>query len=712
MRTMTLDRVLCTLLLLPASTGLWACFGEETPPPEPASIEVAFPTAISAVESATVTVRGTARGMAAVRVNGTLATTSNGFADWQAEVALELGELNEVRIETEDASGAVSPEAGSLVVYATEKLLVRPSAVALDEADGLALVMDDASASMVSIDLVSGVRRVLHQEQPKPGVEAQGFREVVFDREGDRVLLLDYELLSVIEIGPTGERRVISDASTGSGPALMDPVHMVLDAAGNRVLVLDGAGALIAIDLTSGARTVVADANTGSGPPIGFANDMALDVTNGRVLLADPWMEQPGLVAVDLATGNRTMLSNAVTGTGPEIFHPQSVVVDAAGNRALLHDLGGGALLAVDLATGNRTLIADGATGEGPELGGRTVMVLNATENRVLLASLDWNALLAIDLTSGDRKLVGGMAVGTGPALEGAVDVAFDRARNRIVVFEEPLAALLTMDLATGERQRVLLPTDEIEYPVQDARAMAFDVDANQAFVIERGSTPLPVAPGASSVAPGGDGERPALIAVDGNTGECRFVATVSPGAERLALDAARERVLVLDVWSYEITAVDLASGQSDVIWKGTGSPMELGDLAVDASRNLAVVSGRLEPSLLGVDLDSGDLRVLADASRGQGVALVMPDRVVVDEARDRALVVDLGLRALVSVDLATGNRSVVLDVETGPTAVLEPLYADIAVDAERQRALIFDAHGRALYLVDLTTGEHALIAM
>lgn len=715
MRTMKLDGVLCTLLLLPASTALWACLGEETPPSGPPGIEIVFPTSISAVESDTVTVRGTARGMAAVRVNGTLATTSNDFADWRAEVALELGGPNVVQIETEDDSGTVNPEAGSLVIHASEKLLVRPTAVALDAANGVALVMDDASASLVSMDLASGARRVLHQEQPKPYHDHQGFFDVALDPGDDRVLVLDYASQSVIEIGPTGERRVIADAGTGAGPVLMQPVSMVLDAAGNRLLVLDGTlGALVAIDLTSGVRTVLADERTGAGPALGAGNDMALDVAGGRVLIADPWLEDPGLVAVDLVTGNRAVISNATTGTGPALYHPQAVVVDAAGNRALLHDLGGGALLAVDLATGDRTVIADDATGEGPALGATSGMALDAAGNRVLMADREWNGLLTVDLTTGDREIVGGMTVGTGPAPEGATDVAFDMARNRIVVLEEPLAALLTMDLATSERQRVLLPTDEISYPVQDARGMAFDVDGNQALVIDRGTGPIPFASGASAAgaAPGGDGDRPGLIAVDGSTGECRFVAEVLSGAERLAMDASGERVLVLDVLSSGITAIDLASGESEVIWSGAGSPGQATDLAVDASRDLAVVVGQMRPSVLGVELDSGDVRVIADASKGEGVDLVQPERVVVDEARGRALVVDRGLGALVSVDLDTGNRSIVLDAEPTPGATLAPSLSDIAVDAERQRAVIFDVNARALYLVDLDTGARAIIAM
>jgi DNA-binding beta-propeller fold protein YncE len=716
MKPMKLSGVLGTLLLLlPASTGLWACSGVETPPPEPAGIEIVFPTAFSAVASGTVTVRGTARGMAAVRVNGTLATTSNDFADWQAEVALEPGGPNVVQIETEDTSGVVNPEAGSLVVYASEKLLVRPSAIALDAAGGVALVMDDASASLVSMDLATGVRRVLHHEARKPGAEHQGFMDVALDPAGDRAFVLDFGLQSVIEIGLPGARRVIADASTGSGPVLMQPVSMVLDAAGNRLLVLDGTlGALVAIDLASGARAVLADASTGAGPALGAGNDMALDVAGNRVLIADPWLENPGLVAVDLATGDRAVVSSATAGAGPELFHPQAVVVDAAGNRALLHDVGGGALLAVDLATGDRTVIADDATGEGPALGATSGMALDAAGNRVLMADRAWNGLLAINLTTGDREIVGGVTVGTGPALEGATDLAFDMARSRIVVFEEPLAALLTMDLATSERQRMLLPTDEISYPVQDGRGMAFDVDGNQALVIDRGTEPIPFAPGApaAGVAPGVDGDRPALLAVDGSTGECRFVATVSSGAERLAMDPSGERVLVLDVLSSGITAIDLASGQSDVIWTGAGSASEATDLAVDASRGLAVVAGRLEPSLLGVDLGSGDVRVIADASTGQGVDLVEPERVVVDQVRGRALVVDRGLGALVSVDLDTGDRSIVLDAGSAPGAALEPSLSDIAVDAERQRAVIFDVNARALYLVDLDTGARAIIAM
>src|SRR4029078_1087217 len=94
----------------------------------------------------------------------------------------------------------------------------------------------------------------------------------------------------------------------------------------------------------------------------------------GRLIVGDVGAEpgaDPGrLIAVDIATGNRTLLSSSGTpsvGTGPALLGIGDLTLDAANNRVLVSQYettGTTKLLAVDLTTGNRTLLADsGETG-------------------------------------------------------------------------------------------------------------------------------------------------------------------------------------------------------------------------------------------------------------------------------------------------------------------------------------------------------------
>lgn len=90
-----------------------ACGEGVSPDPDPPAVSVLFPPLDSATGEATIIVRGAASdpdSIAAIRVDGQLATSTDGFVTFQAEVALAPGS-NQVVIASEDRSGFVTAEA-------------------------------------------------------------------------------------------------------------------------------------------------------------------------------------------------------------------------------------------------------------------------------------------------------------------------------------------------------------------------------------------------------------------------------------------------------------------------------------------------------------------------------------------------------------------------------------------------------------------------
>jgi hypothetical protein len=96
------------------------------------------------------------------------------------------------------------------------------------------------------------------------------------------VLVLDKELggpAAVLRVGlGAGNRTVLSDATHGLGPGLVDPVAIALDPSTGTAFVLDaGALAILTVDPVSGDRAV-AFAFTGFvGEPTGLALELAND---------------------------------------------------------------------------------------------------------------------------------------------------------------------------------------------------------------------------------------------------------------------------------------------------------------------------------------------------------------------------------------------------------------------------------------------------
>ncbi|MCP4407788.1 MAG: hypothetical protein GY807_08505 [Gammaproteobacteria bacterium] len=106
-----------------------------------------------------------------------------------------------------------------------------------------------------------------------------------------------------------GNRRVISGASTGSGPALNGPIGIALNTANQRVLVANQFLTLLAVNLISGDRRVISNASMdrGAGPRLVGIKNIALDATNNRVLMTDN--DQKALIVVDIPTGDRVLFS-------------------------------------------------------------------------------------------------------------------------------------------------------------------------------------------------------------------------------------------------------------------------------------------------------------------------------------------------------------------------------------------------------------------
>lgn len=119
-----------------------------------------------------------------------------------------------------------------------------------------------------------------------------------------------------------------------------------------------------------------------------------------------------GLVAVAESTGDRRMFSSYTgeAGTGTPFRAPHALVLDRSNRRALVTD-GLTGLVAVDLASGNRTLISgthpdSGLRGEGTPNFDPATIDLDATASVAYVVDWEHDALLVVDLVSGDRAIV------------------------------------------------------------------------------------------------------------------------------------------------------------------------------------------------------------------------------------------------------------------------------------------------------------------
>ncbi len=125
--------------------------------------------------------------------------------------------------------------------------------------------------------------------------------------------LLILGFISLGAIGGCNNNGGDSD-SIGSGPGFVTPVGIALEADGSLVVTDSGLEAVVRVDQVSGDRTIISDASTGSGPGVVAPRGIAVEA-DGSLVVTDSGLE--AVVRVDQVSGDRTIISDASIGSGP-----------------------------------------------------------------------------------------------------------------------------------------------------------------------------------------------------------------------------------------------------------------------------------------------------------------------------------------------------------------------------------------------------------
>jgi hypothetical protein len=699
--------------------------------------------------------------IAAIRVNGAEAQSDDGFATWEVTLPLTHG-ANEIAIESEDEYGAKNAAAAALTVTLSANVMDSPAAVAADPANGRALVLDtqldalvavsyatgertivsddatgtgdrlqdptaialDATnqralvldgATVIAIDLASGDRTPISGEasEGEPLVNAT---HMVLDADKGRVLVLDGGRVGTEPVDPalfavdltTGARTVLVRGSSGSGPALVSPTALALDVAGNRALVAatdatdvaNPVEVILAVDLESFDRTVIStNANQDLGPPIGDAVSMVLDatVTPARLVVLDAGDDQ--VVAVDLATGTRTVVAKDRQTPGQDFSVPRALALDAPEGgtaRVLVTDSGLDMVLAVAFADGARTVVTGFNIGQGPALVDPVSLVLdarNGTEGRVLVSDAQEEAVVSIDLATSARAVLSGEGAGAGDAFQAPAGLTLDvdtglfgqvDSAGLVVVADPEAAALVSVNVASGTRtvlsggpagtgpafaapKGVAFDPGDSTVP---ARYLVVDEDANALFAVDPANGARTILSDAAT------GEGPELGAPQGVTLE-------------LGADGRTGRALVVTANPAALIAVDLTTGERKEISgpnEGDGSllsaplsvlmelrkaPQAPVDPAVDAApvespvfeptgSALVVHNGDGNGALIAIDLTTGRRTELFQAGLGKGPLLDSPRAIWLDAGNDRLVIADRNLQAVIVAHRESLDRVVV----------------------------------------------------
>ncbi len=263
---------------------------------------------------------------------------------------------------------------------------------------------------------------------------------------------------SIFRIDPViGDRMIVSDDTTGSGPGLLYPSDLVVEADSSIVALDLWRKAVVRIDPISGDRMIVSDDTTGSGPVFSSPRGFAIEA-DGSLVVA----EGSVLIRVDPVTGDRTIISDHTTGSGPNLISSSALALEAD-NSIVALDRSRKAVMRIDPVSGDRMIVSDDATGSGPVFLSPAALAIEAdgsivvTDERLFYRGA--SAVVRIDPVSGDRTIVSNDTTGIGPILWAPAALAIEADSSLVVanhydgaLFDAAAADLVRIDPVSGDR--------------------------------------------------------------------------------------------------------------------------------------------------------------------------------------------------------------------------------------------------------------------
>lgn len=758
---------------------------------QPPVVRISFPNKQSLTNQSTITISGTATdpdgdSISFVSVNGIVAVTNDGFSNWQATVPLAFGENNLTVLAVDSEQNTVEAEP-TIRVLQQSTFLAQPEGAVVDAENNELFIADADIPAIVSIDLETNERRIVSANEEgntalfsRPndiGLAPAGACTSLLPSAARCLVVLDNNISTLFVVdADTGERAVLSGGEggddIGEGPEFsLQSFHLAVggpefcpsflaDRFNNCALVMENFGSVKAVDLATGERVDVLQNNAVDGPdfnllPSIIADDNStcntvLPGTSKCLIAIDRRLE--AVVAADLDSGQRAVLSGASRGSGPDLGVPRALVLvdtshcvsvlPSVTRCALVGNQSQNSILAVDLISGDRAILSSPERGTGPELSTLNELVFDTANQRVLAVNEVFDSPFVIDSVTGDRSLMLDHRLGNGPDLkltQGLLPLSTAQCEDMVdssscgIIIDAENKQLIAVDFTTGDRTLLV--------EQQDSTGQTFEFISG--VIIDEGNSCESLIDGVRHCALVVDFDDN-VFAVDLESGARELL---SPGPEdvpftvdasgfvvdncsSLITNAARCLVKISS-GNRALEVIDLATGSRSLISSDTigigpifSSPVSIvpdsnnhcASLLPAATQCAFVLDSSSsffsEPRVLAVDLRTGDRAIVSDNTRGEGPSILLA--LSISSASEQLcqthtpfaaclLLTDAFTGSLIAVDLATGDRSVLFQ-----EVLLRPSAA-VVDSASTGLVFLLDARLHGIVTLNLNSGEGTL---
>jgi len=348
-----------------------------------------------------------------------------------------------------------------------------PFAIAIDAAGRRAFLFDDGVGDILEVDLDNGARKVAFEYQEIAGLPSSTFGlDLAYDATQDELLVGNLDQVMVYDL-EKGTRFVRGTANVGSGSALGRMAWIAPDLGKRRLLVGDDQTNLDAIDLRTGDRTRLIDAF--DNPFQTFVADLEVDPRDDALIATDPAFTR--LTEVDGETLRATTLSDSTHGGGPPLSRPGRLALDSSGRRVFVLDDFGRRIIAIDLATGDRSVLASNVDGLSPPLAALATIDWDPVAQRVLVIDLTQPGVIVIDPATGQRTAFADVPDVSMPDVPRPTATFLDaEGRSLFVVASAfPFSPLIRVDLDDGSRELIASDSVGVGFPLADILALSGD---------------------------------------------------------------------------------------------------------------------------------------------------------------------------------------------------------------------------------------------
>lgn len=484
--------------------------------------------------------------------------------------------------------------------------------------------------------------------------------------------------------------------------------------------------AIIAVDITSGIRRYLSFSGAKAVDTID--KPTGITVANGTIYVYDQASKK--IYSVNAADGVRTLVSGVGSkGAGPNFGNISfDLEADSANNLLFLADQTNQQIFSIDIATGDRQVISSASTGGGDTLSDIADIAFNSSTGKLEVAVDDGRIILSVDPGTGTRVALYDSRVGAGPGIN-VNDITLDKANSRLIGVDSNNDSIFSVNLNGGERT-ILWPTGDvaIDLPLNISR-IAYDAGKNVVYVADSYNDTIVKV---ELTADGDNDDNNNISVFSGYDDLTSNVIGEGQNFSRikdivLDPDPGRNRLLVLDDSDGEILAVDLGNGNRTVVYKyfsnADASPdgyfrLNYPDqITYDASLNLLYVNEDGE-SIVELDLATNTGMVISgnardqDSGRNYQLGWGMEFSNLTDlyfEPESRTLyALDGSLSAIMEVDTFSGDtQAITYDTPATPTSFDRPI--SLVTDALTQRAYIAD--NSALHAVDKISGANGVMS-